>query len=184
MDNWHRPYEVNRLRPLARPFLTFLVLLLCCTGGPFTISTQLDWRRVLNPWTGTLFLAALVFGWLGARTGVYLGDGGVMVRVAVRSTVVPWHEIAYAEVAEVPKRPVILQRGPSLGLVLVAPSGQRRALPARLATTTFLRMGRGAPPYVILSQEHMTRVVNRINELAAGNPRTWQPPGGSPFPPR
>ena len=99
----------------------------------------------------------------------------MLVRLGFRRIVVPWQEIAHAEVAEVPKFPVIWQRGPSLGLVLVAPSGQRRPLPARLAAVT-LRWGRGGPPYVVLTDEQMTQVVNRINELKAGQrPPVWLP---------
>jgi hypothetical protein len=101
-----------------------------------------------------------------------------MVRLGLRRIVVPWQEIAYAEVAEVPKFPVIWQRGPSWGLVLVAPSGQRRPLPARLAGFT-VRWGRGSPPYIGLTQTHMIQVVDRINELAPGHrPQPWPPAGG------
>jgi hypothetical protein len=103
--------------------------------------------------------------------------------VGLRRIVVPWQEIAYAKVAEVSKFPVIWQRGPSQGLVLVAPSGQCRPVPARLFAFT-VRWGRGSPPYVVLTQEHMAQVVNRINELAARQrPQAWPPPGGL-FPPR
>jgi hypothetical protein len=126
---------------------------------------------------------AVVIGWRGARAGVFVGDGGVMVRAAFRRTVVPWQDIAYAEVAEVPKFPVILQRGPSLGLVLVAPSGDHRPLPVRLAAVT-VSWGRGGPPFISLTNAQMTQVVNRINELAPGHrSQRWPPPGGSLCPP-
>jgi len=168
------------------PVVVFLVVLLFCfNGAPFAIGIQRDWWRVLlNPVADLFLLATLLLGWFRVRTGVYVGDVGVMVRVGYRRIVVPWQEILYAEVAEVPKYPVILQRGASLGLVLVAPSGQRRPLPARLAAVT-LRWGKGSPPYVVLTQEHMTQVVNRINELAAQQrPQAWPPSGGWLFPSR
>jgi hypothetical protein len=94
--------------------------------------------------------------------------------------VVPWQEIAYAELAEVPELSVFWQRGPCLGLVLVTPSGQRRPLPVKLA-----KFHARGTPYVPLTQDRMTQVISRINELAAGQrPWTAPPPGRSPFPPR
>jgi len=188
VDGRRRPYEVSRSRPFL-PVLFFLVVLCLCFNGVHphaVIDTQANWFRVvLNPWFDAFALLALLSGWLGAKNGVYVGDAGVMVRVGFRRVVVPWQEIAYAMVAEVPKFPVILQRGPSLGLVVVAPSGYGRPLPVRLPAVT-LRWGRGGPPYVVLTQQYMTQVVNRINELAARHhPRPWPPPpGGWPFPPR
>jgi hypothetical protein len=183
VGEWHRPYEVNLLR-ISLSYLLFLVVVFFCfQGAPFEFEIQRSWWLVLqNPAIDLFLPAALFFGWLSARTGVYVGDIGVMVRVGFRRIVVPWQEIVYAEIAEVPKFPVILPRGPSLGLVLVAPSGQRRPLPARLSAGT-LRWGRGSPPHVVLTQEHMTQVVNRINELAAGQrAQAWPPPGEWLFP--
>lgn len=165
------------------PFLGLAGVILFMTHGLFWFQPQLSWRLMLDPVADLFIAAAFFFSWLGVRTGVYVGDAGVMARVAIRSTIVPWHEIAYAEVAEVPKWPVIWQRGPSRGLVLVAPSGQRRPLPARLAAPTYLRWGRGGPPYVVLSQENMNQLVACINELAPGRRQPWLPSGGSPFPP-
>jgi hypothetical protein len=108
-----------------------------------------------------------------------------MVRAGFRRMVIAWQEIAYAEVAEVPKYPVILQRGPSLGLVLVAPSGQRHPLPARLAAAPVLCWGSGSRPYVVLTHAHMTQVVNCINVLAARQrPQAWPRSGGWLLPPR
>jgi hypothetical protein len=68
---------------------------------------------------------------------------------------------------------MVWQLGPSLGLVLVAPSGQRRPMPARLATIRFALSVR--VPFVALTQERMTQAVNRINELAAGQRRPFAP---------
>ena len=187
VGEWNRPYEVNRLGQIV-PLLIFLVILfLCFNGAPFFIVFDIHgrwWLVLLNPWFDAFVLWALFVTWYRATTGVYVGDTGVMVRVGRGRIVVPWQEIAYAQVAEVSKYPVILQRGPSLGLVLVAPSGVRRPLPARLAAIT-LRWGRGGPPYVVLTRERMTQVVNRINELAAGqHPQPGPAPGGWLFPPR
>jgi hypothetical protein len=176
VDEWRRPYEVNRLKQLFPILLFVVVIFLCFNGAPFAFGLRRDWWLVLlNPMADLFLVAALVLGWVGARTGVYVGGAGVLVRLGFRRIMVPWQEIAHAEVAEVPKFPVIWQRGPSLGLVLVAPSGQRRPLPARLAAVT-LRWGRGGPPYVVLTDEQMTQVVNRINELKAGQrPPVWLP---------
>jgi len=176
VGEWRRPYEVNRFMQIFPVILFLVVLFFCCNGAPFVIGIQSDsWRVLLNP-VFDLFLAVVFLnGWFGARSGLFVGDGGVMVRVGFRRIVVPWQEIAYAEVAEVPKFPVIWQRGGGRGLVLVAPSGQRRPLPARLAAVT-LRWGRGGPPYVVLTDEQMTQVVNRINEWKAGQrPPVWLP---------
>jgi len=168
VGEWRRPYEVNQLSRLLPVLLLFIVVLFCFNRAPFAFGLKTDWWLVLvNPVFDLFFVAVLLVHWAGARSGVYLSDAGVMVRMEFRRIVVPWRDIAYAEVAEVPKFPVIWQRGPSLGLVLVAPSGQRRPLPARLSAVT-LRWGRGSASYVMLAQEQMTQVVNRINELAAG----------------
>jgi hypothetical protein len=101
-----------------------------------------------------------------------------MVRVGFHRVVVSWQEIAYAEVTEVPKYPVILQRGPSLGLVLVALSGQRHPQRARLDAGPALRWGSGLRPYVALTHEQMTRLVNCINVSAARRPPQAWPPSG------
>lgn len=184
VGEWRRPYEVNWLRQLLSALLLVIALFLCFNGAPFGLSSQGDWWfLLLNPVADLFLLVVLFLGWVEARTGVYVGDVGVMVRVGLRRIVVPWQEIAYAEVAEVSKFPVILQRGPSLGLVLVAPSGQRRPLPTRVAALT-VRWGQGPRPYIVLTQKHMTQVVNRINELAAGRRPPWPPPGGWLTPPR
>jgi hypothetical protein len=185
VGEWRRPYEVNWLRQLIRVLVFLVVLFFCFNGAPFTFYIGPGSGLVLlNPVVDLFILAVLLIGWLGARSGVYVGDAGVMVRVEFRRIVVPWQEIMYAEVAEVRKFPVILQRGPSLGLVLVAPSGERRPLPARVAAVT-VRWGRGSPPYVVLTQELMAQVVDHINELAAGQrPQPGPPPGGWLFPPR
>jgi hypothetical protein len=167
VGEWRRPYEVNWLRQVFSILLSLVVLILCFNGLGFSL--RRDWWLVLlDPGVDLFLVAFLLIGWVAARTGVYVGDVGVMVRVGFSRIVVPWQDIAYAEVAEVPKFPVIWQRGPSLGLVLVASSGQRRPLPVRLAAVT-LRWSWGGPPYVVLTQERMAQVVNRINELAAVN---------------
>lgn len=184
MGEWHRPYEVNRLGLLVPGFL-FLAVVFCCGGAPFAIGIPPNsWRVLLNPVFDLFVAAVLVSVWVGARSGVFVGADGVMVRVGFRRIVVPWWEVAYAEVAEVPKFPVIWQRGPSLGLVLVASTGQRRPLPVRLAAFT-LRWGRGGPPYIVLTADSMNQVVRRINDRAARQRRhDWPPLGPWPYPPR
>jgi hypothetical protein len=171
--------------------LVFVVLLCLCSSGAFPIGI---WSMLafgspgLQVWRSPVFdlflLIALLAGGIGLRTGVFVGDAGVMVRTGLRGTVIPWREIAYAEVAEVPKFPVIWQRGPTRGLILVAPSGDRRSLPARVAAFS-VNWGRGGKPYIELDEVQMTQVVNRINEGAAGQrPQPWSHPGNWPFPPR
>lgn len=184
VSEWHRPYEVSWLRQLSLPVVVvFLVyLFLCFSGAPFAIGIRV---LLLSPAGYLLLLVTIVFGWFEARSGVYVGDAGVMVRVGFRRVVLPWQEIAYTEVAEVPKYPVILQRGPSLALVLVAPSGLRHPLRMRKAAGPVLRWGRGSRPYVVLTHEQMTQVVNYINVLAARQrPEAWPPSGGWLLPPR
>jgi hypothetical protein len=179
VGEWRRPYEVNRLGQQFQVLLFLIALFFCLNGAPFAFTIgRGSWLVLLNPVFDLFLLVALLISWLGARTGVFVGDAGVMVRLGLRRIVVPWQEIAYAEIAELPKFPVIWQRGPSLGLVLVAPSGQSRPLPARLAGFT-VRWGRGSPPYIGLTQTHMIQVVDRINELAPGHrPQPWPPAGG------
>jgi hypothetical protein len=184
VSEWRRPYTVNWFGQLWlwSGLLFFVGLYFCSGGAPFVFFLRpgllLNWGAVLL----LLFVlwACLVL-WAAAKEGVYVGDAGVMVRVGFRRMVVPWQEIAYSEVAEVPKYPVIWQRGPSLGLVLVAPSGQRRAVPARSAVANFRW---GSPSYVRLTRKRMSQVVNGINELAAvQRPQTSPPPSRWLFPP-
>lgn len=186
MSEWHRAHEVNWLGRALRVALFLVVLLLCFNGAPFAFGIPRDpWRPLLNPVIDVFLLATLVLGWLRAKAGIYVGAAGVMARVGRRRIVVPWHEIAYAEVGEVPNYPLIMQRAASLGLVLVAPSGQRRPLPARLVSMPALRWGRGAPPYVVLSRERMIQVVDHINMLVTPyRPQAWPPPDQRLSPPR
>src|SRR5689334_4593177 len=128
VGEWRRPYEVNRLSQVG-PAVLFLVVVCLCSNPmrpSFFLFDRTWWTEVLNPWVDAFVLWFLFVFFIRARAGVYVGDAGVMVRVGRRRIVVPWHEIAYAGVAEVPMYPVIWQRGPSLGLVLVAPSGEHR----------------------------------------------------------
>ena len=186
VGEWRRPYEVNRLSQIG-PVVLFLVVLCLCSNPvrpTFFVFDRSWWMQVLNPWLDAFVLWALFLCWIRARAGVYVGDAGVMVHAGRRRIVVPWQEIAYAGVAEVPKYPVIWQPGPCLGLVLVAPSGEHRRLPARLAAVN-VRWGGGLPPYVVLTRKRMTQVVNRINELVPGHrPQSWPPSAGSLFSPR
>lgn len=91
VGEWHRPYEVNLLR-ISLSYLLFLVVVFFCfQGAPFEFEIQRSWWLVLqNPAIDLFLPAALFFGWLSARTGVYVGDIGVMVRVGFRRIVVPW----------------------------------------------------------------------------------------------
>ena len=188
VGEWHRPYEVNRSGQIFQVLFFLAAACLCFNGvrpfGGFDIHRNL-FLVLRDPFVDVFVLLALLSCWVGVRTGVYVGDAGVMVRVGFRRIVVPWQEIAYATVAEVPKSPVILQRGPSLGLVLVAPSGYGRPMPVRLPASFTLRYGRGSPPYIRLTPTHMNQVVDRINEMAAyRRPQPGPPAGDWLFPPR
>jgi hypothetical protein len=181
VGKWRRPYAVSWWRYLL-PVPSLVIIFLCLNGGPFAFGIRRDWwLGLLNPLVILLLVVVLFTTWLFGRIGVYVGDAGVMARTEYHRVVVPWQEIAYAEIAEVPRLSTTWQRGPSLGLVLVAPSGQRRPLPVKLAVFHM----RGAPPYVPLRQQRMIEVINCINELAAAQrPHAWPPPGGWLFPPR
>src|SRR4051794_19509667 len=111
VGEWHRPYEVNWLRQNFPVLLPLVALFFCFNGAPFAFGIRRGWWLALqNPTADLQLMAVLLFGWAGARTGVYVGDAGVMVRPVFRRVVVPWQEIAYAEVAEVSKFPMIWQR--------------------------------------------------------------------------
>jgi hypothetical protein len=179
---------------IPHAFLLLFILWLCFNGAPFaTFDTNSRWwTALLNPGNDLCLLGLFFVWWLEARAGVYLGQAGVMVRAGTRRIVVPWQEIAYAEVDEVPKYPVTRRRRPCLALVLVAPSGERRALPARLPPRAYMRRWENGPapsgerrplpaplpaskrywgfdpePFAVLSRARMAQVVNRINEMAS-----------------
>jgi hypothetical protein len=111
------------------------------------------------------------------KRGVYVGGEGVKVNQGLLRPriVVPWAEITCALVADVPKLHAWYQSSPTYGLVLVAPSGQGRPLPVRLTNSTFLTERRGAPPSVPLTHEQMSKVIDRINWLAARYRRQPRP---------
>jgi hypothetical protein len=186
MAEWRRPYAVNWLRQLFPFAVAVLAIFAFYSLGPFASAFGDNrWLVLRNPLVDVLLLWVLALAYFGARAGVYVGDGGVQVRVGFRRIVVPWSEIASAEIGEVPRYPARWQPAGSLGLVLVEPSGERRTLPVSVGGFTVYFGGRGTTPYVTLNQDQLKQVVSRINERAAGqHPPAAPPSDGWLFPPR
>jgi hypothetical protein len=190
VSEWRRAYEVNRSSWI--PKVVFLVVLFLVFSGtvpfslPFVFGVNDRWWLVLlNPWFDLLVLLTLLSGWAGARSGVYVGDAGIMVRKGFTRVVVPWHEIAYAGLAQVPNYRVTRRHEPHLGLTLVAPSGDTHPLPVRLRFAGWNRPRGGSPDFLDLTDQPMAQLINDINEMAARHRTQPQPPHSSwPTPPR
>jgi hypothetical protein len=195
VNEWRRPYEAHPWYEILKvaPLLVVLYLIFSGTGLSRSDGVKLPfllginggpWLILLNPWFDLLALLVLLTSWVRARNGVYVGDAGVMLRDGFSRTVVPWHQIAYACLAQVPNYRLTRQLEPHLGLTLVAPSGEPRALPVRLFSFWWTKP-RAAQGFLVLSDEHMAQLLNHINEIAARHHTQPQPPQSSwPTPPR
>jgi hypothetical protein len=181
VDEWRRLNRVNWWWRVT--LVSFLVF------EAFRVSFFGDFpEAVAFPMFGLFVMVIFVNWWILGRDGVFVSDRGVLVQVRHYQVVVPWQEIAYAEVAEAqmfPKIPKIWLFGPSLGLWVVAPSGSRHELRVKPGVLPVIfQFVWGMPPYVGLSRNRMMRIVDCINEVAARQRLQASPPaGGGPFPP-
>jgi hypothetical protein len=94
--------------------------------------------------------------------GVYVGEAGVQLRGFLRSTVIPWPEIAAARVAHD-------TRYGNEALFLVAPDGRHTPTPLYRSKHALFSRNQPASSAVGVSADTLQQAANRINELAAAH---------------